>query len=77
LTIIENLVLGQHLSEYHTGFRAFHRSLSTTIPFLLNSDKFLFDTEIIAQAVAFGFRIGEIPVPTRYLAEASSVKFQK
>jgi hypothetical protein len=75
LTVIENIVLGQHLSECHTGFRAYHRRLLITIPFLLNSDKFLFDTEVIAQSVAFGFRIGEIPVPTRYFAEASSVDF--
>lgn len=75
LTIIENLVLGQHLSECHTGFRAYHRRLLTTIPFLLNSDSFLFDTEVIVQSVSFGFRIGEIPVPTRYFAEASSVNF--
>ena len=76
LTITENLVLGQHLSECHTGFRAYHRRVLTTIPFLLNSDNFLFDTEVIAQTVAFGFRIGEIPVPTRYFAEASSVDFK-
>ncbi len=73
LTIVENLVLGQHLTECHTGFRAYSRRLLETIPFLLNSDKFVFDTEVIAQAVAFGFRIAEIPVPTRYFAEASSV----
>jgi len=76
LTIVENLVLGQRLSECHTGFRAFSRRLLTTIPFLLNSDKFLFDTEIIAQTVAFGFRIAEIAVPTRYFKEASSVDFK-
>lgn len=76
LTLVENLVLGQRLSECHTGFRAFHCRVLTTIPFLLNSDNFLFDTEIIAQTVAFGFRIGEIPVPTRYFAEASSVDFK-
>jgi glycosyltransferase involved in cell wall biosynthesis len=76
LTITENLVLGQHLSECHTGFRAYHRRVLTTIPFLLNSDEFLFDTEIIAQVVAFGFGIGEIPIPTRYFAEASSVDFK-
>ena len=73
LTIIENLVLGQHLSECHTGFRAYSRKMLETIPFLLNSDKFVFDTEVIAEAVAFGFRIAEIPVPTRYFSEASSV----
>lgn len=77
LTMVENLVLGQHLSECHTGFRAYSRRLLTTIPFLLNSDSFLFDTEIIAQAVAFGFGVGEIGVPTRYFKEASSVNFRK
>jgi glycosyltransferase involved in cell wall biosynthesis len=76
LTIVENLVLGQRLSECHTGFRAYSRKLLTTIPFLLNSDGFLFDTEIIAQATAFGFGIGEIAVPTRYFKEASSVNFR-
>jgi len=77
LTIIENLVLGQHLSECHTGFRAYSRKMLETIPFLLNSDDFVFDTEVIAQAVAFGFRIAEIGVPTRYFAEASSVNFKR
>jgi glycosyltransferase involved in cell wall biosynthesis len=77
LTIVENLSLGQHLSECHTGFRAYSRRLLETIPFLLNSDDFVFDTEVIAQAVAFGFRVGEIPVPTRYFAEASSVNFRR
>jgi glycosyltransferase involved in cell wall biosynthesis len=77
LTIVENLALGQHLSECHTGFRAYSRRLLETIPFLLNSDDFVFDTEVIAQTVAFGFRVGEIPVPTRYFAEASSVNFRR
>lgn len=77
LTTVENLVLGQHLSECHTGFRAYSRQLLETIPFLLNSDDFVFDTEVLAQAVAFGFRIGEIAVPTRYFAEASSVNFRR
>ena len=76
LTIAENLVLGLHLSEAHTGFRAYRRELLKTIPFLLNSDKFVFDSEIIAQTVAFGFRIAEIGVPTRYFEEASSVNFK-
>lgn len=73
LTIVENLVLGQHLSECHTGFRAYSRRLLSTIPFLLNSDDFVFDTEVIAQTVSYGFCIAEIAVPTRYFAEASSV----
>jgi glycosyltransferase involved in cell wall biosynthesis len=77
LTTVENLVLGQRLSEMHTGFRAYSRRFLETIPFLLNSDDFVFDTEVLAQASAFGFRIGEIPVPTRYFAEASSVNFKR
>jgi glycosyltransferase involved in cell wall biosynthesis len=77
LTLCENLVLGLRLSEAHTGFRAYRRELLETIPFLLNSDDFVFDTEVIAQAVAFGFRIGEIGVPTRYFDEASSVNFSR
>ena len=77
LTITENLVFGTNLSECHTGFRAYNRKLLETVPFLLNSDDFVFDTEMIAQAVLYGFRIGEIPVPTRYFEEASSVNFRR
>lgn len=77
LTICENIVLGQHLSECHTGFRAYSRQLLETVPFLLNSDDFVFDTEMIVQAVAFNFRIGEIAVETRYFEEASSVNFRR
>jgi glycosyltransferase involved in cell wall biosynthesis len=76
LTTVENAVLGQHLSECHTGFRAYSRRMLETIPFLLNSDNFVFDTEVIAQAVAFGFPIAEIGVPTRYFKEASSVNLR-
>lgn len=76
LTWAENTVLGQHLSEYHTGFRAYSRRVLETVPFLLNSDNFVFDTEMLAEAVAFGFQIGEIGVPTRYFKEASSVNFR-
>jgi glycosyltransferase involved in cell wall biosynthesis len=77
LTFCENAVLQQQLSECHTGFRAYSRRVLETIPFLLNSDDFVFDTQVIAQAVAFGFRIGEIGVPTRYFKEASSVNFRR
>jgi glycosyltransferase involved in cell wall biosynthesis len=77
LTTVENLVLGQRLSEMHTGFRAYSRRFLETIPFLLNSDDFVFDTEVLAQASAFGFKIGEVAVPTRYFAEASSVNFKR
>ncbi len=77
LTTCENLVLGLRLSEAHTGFRAYRREVLETIPFLLNSDDFVFDSEVIAQTVAFGFRISEIGVPTRYFEEASSVNFRR
>ncbi len=74
LTIVENLAFGLRLSEYHTGLRAYSRRLLETIPYDLNSDGFGFDQELIAQVVAADdFGIGEIAVPTRYFAEASSV----
>jgi glycosyltransferase involved in cell wall biosynthesis len=73
LTQVENLAYRKSLSEYHTGFRAYSRRFLETVPFLLNSDRFVFDSEILAQAVAFGFEITEIAVPTRYFDEASSV----
>jgi glycosyltransferase involved in cell wall biosynthesis len=73
LTLVENLAFRKRLSEYHTGFRAYSRRFLETVPFLLNSDRFVFDSEILAQAVAFGFEITEIAVPTRYFEEASSV----
>src|SRR3712207_4666331 len=77
LTGVENAAFGLHLSEYHTGFRAYSRRLLQTLPFLLNSDDFVFDQEIMAQAICFGFRVGEVPVPTRYFPEASSVNFRR
>lgn len=75
LTAFENRVLGLQLSEYHTGYRAFSRKVLEQVPFLLNSDKFVFDQEMLVQAVHLGFRIAEVPVPTRYFAEASSASF--
>jgi glycosyltransferase involved in cell wall biosynthesis len=77
LTTCENTAFGTHLSEAHTGFRAYSRRLLQTIPFLINSDDFVFDSEVIAQAVAFGFRIKEVPVATRNFPEASSVNFRR
>jgi glycosyltransferase involved in cell wall biosynthesis len=77
LTAVENAAFGLRLSEYHTGFRAYSRRLLETLPFLLNSDNFVFDQEIMAQAVCFGFRVREVSVPTRYFAEASSVNFER
>ena len=75
LTWCENKVFGLRLSEYHTGFRAFRRSLLETTPFLLNSNDFIFDQEIVAQAVWFGARLEEISVPHRYFPEASTIGF--
>ncbi len=77
LTTIENTVFGLRLSEYHTGFRAYSRHLLETIPYHRNSDDFVFDQELVAQAVAAGLAIGEIAVPTRYFAEASSVGLRR
>ncbi len=77
LTSLENVAFGLRLSEYHTGFRAYSRRLLETIPYRLNSNDFVFDQELVAQAVAAGFRIGEIAVPTRYFAEASSVGLRR
>jgi len=75
LTWVENSVLALKLAEYHTGYRAYSRRVLEETPFLLNSDNFVFDQEIIVQAVHLGFRIREVPVPTRYFAEASSAGF--
>src|ERR1035437_5754896 len=77
LTGLENLAFGLHLSEYHTGFRAYSRRLLETIPYRLKSDDFVFDQELVAQAVAVHMRVGEIAVPTRYFEEASSVGFRR
>lgn len=75
LTFVENVVIGAKLSEYHTGYRAFTREVLETLPIEENSDDFIFDNEILAQAVFFGFRIGELSCPTKYFAEASSINF--
>ena len=72
LTQVENLAFGLHLSEYHTGYRAFRRDVLEAVNFRANNDGFVFDQEIIAQVVAAGFRIEEIAVPTRYFSEDSS-----
>jgi glycosyltransferase involved in cell wall biosynthesis len=77
LTAFQNLFLGVKLSEYHTGFRAFSKDLLETLPLLENSDDFIFDNQMIAQAVMFGFRIGEISCPTKYFKEASSINFKR
>ena len=73
LTLAENLLLGRKLSEYHTGYRAFTRKVLETLPLLENSDDFVFDNQILCQAIHFGFSIGEISTPCRYFPEASSI----
>lgn len=77
LTAFQNLFLGAKLSEYHTGYRAFSREVLQTLPLLENSDDFVFDNQMIAQSVMFGFRIGEISCPTKYFEEASSISFRR
>ena len=77
LTTIANVVLGYQLSEYHSGFRAYSRQLLSSLPLELNSDDFVFDSEIIVQCVTGGYRIEEVPIPTRYFKEASSIGFWK
>jgi len=77
LTAIENMALGSKLSEFHTGFRAYSREALLALPILANSDDFVFDNQLIAQAVAAGLRIGEISCPTSYHGDASSIDFSR
>lgn len=77
LTITENVALGQNLGDFHSGFRAYRREVLETIPFEQNSDDFVFDSQFLAQAVYFDFRVGDIPVPVRYFPEASSINFRR
>jgi len=77
LTAIENVLVGQKLSEYHTGYRAFSRKLLETLPLGENSDDFVFDNEVLIQAAFFGFNIAEVTCPTSYLAEASSIGLRR
>jgi len=77
LTIMENMVLGQNISDFHTGFRVYRREVLETIPYHSNSDDFVFDTEFLVQAVYFNFKLGDVPVPVRYMDEASSINFKR
>jgi len=77
LTLFQNIVMGQKLSEYHTGYRAWSREVLETLPLLACSDDFVFDNQMIAQAAWHGFRMGEISCPTKYFAEASSINFRR
>lgn len=77
LTLFQNIVMSQKLSEYHTGYRAWNRAVLETLPLKACSDDFVFDNQMIAQAAWFDFRLGEISCPTRYFAEASSINFRR
>jgi hypothetical protein len=77
LTLFQNVLLSAKLSEYHTGFRAFSREVLEALPLNENSDDFVFDNQMLAQVVHFGFRVGELSTPTRYFAEASSINFSR
>jgi len=77
LTALENLILGMQLSEYHSGFRAYNQKVISTLPLELNSDDFVFDTEIIVQMKIAGMKIKEIPIATRYFPEASMIGLWK
>ena len=77
LTAIQNVLLSYKLSEYHTGYRAFTREVLQSLPLDANNDDFTFDNEMLAQVIFFGYRMGEISCPTRYLAESSSISFYR
>jgi len=77
LTFAQNVLMGQHLSEYHTGYRAFSRRVLESLPLELNSNDFIFDNQMLCQIIHDGFRIGEISCPTRYFPEASSISFRR
>jgi glycosyltransferase involved in cell wall biosynthesis len=77
LTLLENVALGQNLGDFHSGLRAYRREVLERVPFLANSDDFVFDTQFLVQCVHFGYRLGDVPVPVRYFAEASSINFRR
>jgi glycosyltransferase involved in cell wall biosynthesis len=77
LTLIQNLLLGAKLSEYHTGYRAFSRNVLQNLPLDHNSEDFVFDNQMLAQIIYFGYSIGEISCPAKYFAEASSINFRR
>jgi glycosyltransferase involved in cell wall biosynthesis len=77
LTLLENLLVGHKLSEYHTGYRAFSREILERLPLDKNSDDFVFDNQMLAQIIWFGYRIGEVSCPTKYFKDASSINFRR
>jgi hypothetical protein len=77
LTAVQNIMIGQKLSEYHTGYRAFSSRVIHELPLEKNSDDFVFDNQMLTQATYFGYRIGEVSCPTKYFEEASSINFSR
>jgi hypothetical protein len=77
LTAVENLIIQQKLSEYHTGYRAFSAEVLKNIPLTENSDDFVFDNEMLLQTMYFGFSVGEVSCPAKYFEEASSISFRR
>jgi glycosyltransferase involved in cell wall biosynthesis len=77
LTFLQNLMVGAKMSEYHTGYRAWSREVLVSLPLAACSDDFVFDNQMLAQALYFGFRVGEISCPTKYFADASSIGFAR
>jgi glycosyltransferase involved in cell wall biosynthesis len=77
LTLAQNVLLGRKLSEYHTGYRGFTRAVIEALPLARNSDDFVFDSQMLSQAIYAGFRIGEISCPAKYFPEASSINFRR
>ena len=77
LTLTQNVLMGQKLSEYHTGYRLFTAEVLRNIPFEKNSDDFVFDNEMLAQVCYWGYEVGEVSCPTRYFDEASSINFMR
>lgn len=77
LTLVQNLLLGKKLSEYHTGYRAFSRRVIEELPLEENSDDFVFDNQMLSEAMYFGYSVGEVSCPTKYFPEASSINFSR
>lgn len=77
LTLVENMLTGQNLGEWHSGFRGYRRELLEAVPFENNSEDFVFDSQLLLQAVHFGFKVGDVPMPVRYFDEASSISIRR
>jgi hypothetical protein len=77
LTLAENLIINQKLSEYHTGYRAYSAEVLRSIPLLENSDDFVFDNQMLLQTLYFGYKLGEVSCPTKYFDDASSISFRR